>query len=85
MKVNTDATATTSSNGNIAPVTINGTYVVNKDCTGSMTLFVVQFDATVHADIVIDNNGAEIQTIGTDSGVIETRVYKRQFPGGRNE
>jgi hypothetical protein len=82
---NTAATATTSSNGNIAPVTINGTYVVNKDCTGSMTVYVVQFAATVHADLVIDEDGAEIRTIGTDSGVIETRVYKKQFPGGRNE
>jgi hypothetical protein len=76
---NTDATATTSSNGNIAPVTIEGTYTVNLDCTGSMTLYVVQFASTVHAYFVISDDGAEIRYIDTDSGVVESRVYSKQF------
>jgi hypothetical protein len=76
---NTSATATTSSNGNIAPVTIEGTYTVNPDCTGSMTLHVSPFDSTVHADFVIGNDGAELRAIGSDSGVVETRVYSKQF------
>ena len=76
---NTSATATTSSNGNIAPVTIEGTYTVNPDCTGSMTLNVSPFDSTVHADFVIDRDGAELRAIGTDAGLIETRVYRKQF------
>lgn len=75
---NTDAT--TSSNGNIAPVTIKGTYTVNQDCTGTMTLFVSPFDSTVHAYFVISENGTEIRYIDTDSGVIESRVYNKQFP-----
>ena len=37
---NTDATATLSANGNVNRVTAQGTYRVNRDCTGSMTLFV---------------------------------------------
>ena len=37
-KGHTTAAATTSSNGNIQPVTIEGTYTVKPDCTGSMTL-----------------------------------------------
>jgi hypothetical protein len=41
-KGNTDATATASANGNIAQLTLQGTYVVNPDCTGSMTLFVFE-------------------------------------------
>ena len=77
-KGHTSATATTSSNGNIAKVTIEGTYTVNPDCTGSMTLNVSPFDSTVHADFVIDDNGAELRAIGTDSGLIETRVYHKQ-------
>ena len=77
-KGHTDATATTSSNGNIAKVTIEGTYTVNPDCTGSMTLNVSPFDSTVHADFVIDDNGAELRAIGSDSGVVETRVYHKQ-------
>jgi hypothetical protein len=75
------ATATLSTNGNIQQVTIQGTYTVNADCTGSMTLYVVQFQSTVHADFVIDRDGAEIRAIGTDAGVIETRVYRKQFRG----
>jgi hypothetical protein len=79
-KGHTDATATTSSNGNIAKVTIEGTYTVNPDCTGSMTLKVSPFDSTVHADFVMDYDGAELRAIGSDSGVIESRVYSKQFP-----
>ena len=77
-KGNTSAKATTSSNGNIAPVTIEGTYTVNSDCTGSMTLNVSPFDSVVHADFVIDDDGAQLRAIGTDSGLIETRVYSKQ-------
>jgi hypothetical protein len=78
-KGNTSAKATTSSNGNIAPVTVEGTYTVNSDCTGSMTLNVSPFDSVVHADFVIDDDGAQLRAIGTDSGLIETRVYSKQW------
>ena len=78
-KGHTDATATTSSNGNIAKVTIEGTYTVNPDCTGSMTLNVSPFDSTVHADFVIGDDGAELRAIVSDSGVVESRVYSKQF------
>ena len=77
-KGNTNATATVSSNGNISTVGINGTYTVNSDCTGSMTLNIPDFDTTVHANFVIDDNGTELRAISTDSGVIETRVYKKE-------
>jgi len=76
---NTEATATPSSNGNIAPVTIKGTYTVNQDCSGTMTLFVSPFESTVHAYFVISEDGTEIRYIDTDSGVIESRVYNKQF------
>jgi hypothetical protein len=78
---NTDGTATASANGNIAKLTISGTFTVNADCTGSMTLFVSPLGATAHLDFVIDKDGTEIQTIGTDAGEIETRVYRKQFQG----
>ncbi len=76
---NTSAKATTSSNGNIAPVTVEGTYTVNSDCTGSMTLSVSPFDSVVHADFVIDEDGGQVRAIGTDAGLIETRVYTKQW------
>jgi hypothetical protein len=74
----THATATLSANGNVLRVTIDGTYTVNSDCTGSMTLNVSPLGATVHVDLVVDANGAEIRAIGTDSGVVESRVYRKQ-------
>jgi hypothetical protein len=80
----TRATATLSDDGNTLTATIDGTYVVNPNCTGSMTLNVTFPDgfgtALVHADFVIDDGGAELRAIVTDSGVVESRVYRKQFP-----
>lgn len=84
-KGSTDATATLSSNGNINRVTASGTYVVNPDCTGSMTLNVSPFGITVDVDFVIDNDGREIRAIVTDSGAVESRVYKKQFPKAEHD
>lgn len=76
---NTKATATIDSNGSIARnAAITGTYAVKPDCTGSMTLYVAVFGATVHADFVIDQQGMEIRAVSTDPGVIESRVYRKQ-------
>jgi hypothetical protein len=80
---NTEATATLSANGNIARVTIVGTYVVNPDCTGVMTLNVSPLGLTVNADFVIVRDGEEFRAIGTDAGLVETRVYKKQVRRGR--
>ena len=85
-KGKTEATATISSNGNIQQqATIQGTYTVNADCTGSMTLNIPAFGATVHADFVIDHDGAEIRAVVTETGVIESRVYRKQFRERRKE
>ena len=79
---NTDATATLSANGNIFRVTVQGTYVVNPDCTGSMTLYVFPFGATVVLDFVIDDDGAELRALITDEGAIESIVFRKQFARG---
>jgi hypothetical protein len=79
-KGNTTATASLTANGNPSQgVAVSGTYVVNSDCTGSMTLNVPSLSAIVHADFVIDDNGTEIRALVTDANVIESRVYKKQF------
>ena len=84
-KGKTDATVTFSANGNISSnVRFEGTYKVHPDCTGSMTLSNPSLGA-IHADFVIDDDGAELRTISTDSGVIESRVYKKQFRECREE
>jgi hypothetical protein len=79
---NTDGAATASPNGSVRPLTFQGTYVVNPDCTGSMTLFVSPLNATVPLDFVIDGNGAEFLAITTGgvTGNTESRVYRKQFP-----
>ena len=82
---NTEAAATLSANGNIVQVTISGTYTVNPDCTGTMTLNVSPLGATVHVDFAIDNHGAELRAIVVDPGVIESRVYSKQFRPGRDQ
>jgi len=82
---NTQATTTLSANGNIVRATAEGSYVVNPDCTGSLTLYVSPFGSTVNADFVIDDDGAEVRAIITDEGAIEIVVFKRQFPDGRRE
>ncbi len=75
---NTEGAATLSGNGNINRVTFQGTYVVNPDCTGDMTLYVSPFGSTVNLDFVIDDAGNELRAIVTGPGVVETRVYKKQ-------
>jgi len=86
---NTEGTATASPDGAIAHLTFQGTYVVNPDCTGSMTLLVSPLNATVNLDFVIDDDGAELRAIATGPtgtgvpGNVETRVYRKQFHGDR--
>ena len=78
---NTTATATLSQNGNILPVTVTGTYTVNPDCTGTMTLQVSPIAVTVHVFFVIDDSLNGFQAIETDPGLVITRIGRRLFTG----
>jgi len=78
-KGGTTAIATLSSNGNIVPITVTGTYTVNPDCTGTLTLQVSPFNATVHANFVIEKDGNAFQAIETEPGLIVTRMAWRIF------
>ena len=82
---NTEGTATLSANGNINRVTVQGTYEVNPDCTGSMTFLILPFGTTATADFVLDDDGSELRALITTAGVIESRIYKQQFPRGRRK
>jgi hypothetical protein len=80
-KGNTEATATVSVNGQIYQATIKGTYVVNPDCTGSMTLSVSAGGQhfTNQIDFVIVRDGTELEAINKDSGSVITTVANKQF------
>jgi hypothetical protein len=80
-KGQTEATAILSANGDISQVTVEGTYTVKSDCTGTMTLNVSPFGSTVDLNFVIDKDGSEIRAIVSDANVIESRVYRKQFNG----
>ena len=78
----TQYTATLSLNGNVIPVTATGNYTVNSDCTGTMTVQVAPFGATVHIFFAIATSGTEFHAIETDAGGVITRIARRQFPDG---
>lgn len=78
----TTATATLSQNGNIIQITVTGSYSVNPDCTGTLTLQVAPLGITVHVFLVIDEGSGGFQGIETDSGLTITRLAHRQFPVG---
>jgi hypothetical protein len=50
-----------------------------------MIFYVSPLNATVNADFVIDDEGAELRVILTDPGNVESRTYTRQFPRGRKD
>jgi len=77
----TTATATASQNGGILQFTITGTYSVNPDCTGTLTLQVAPEGITVPVFIVIDNGWNEFQAIETSPGVVITRIGHKLYPG----
>ena len=76
----TTATATVSQNGHIVPVTIKGSYTVNPDCTGTLTLQISPVGLTSHASFVLDDNGAGFRAINTDPGEVITTIGRKQFP-----
>ena len=69
-----------STNGSIGPGTGTGTYTVNDDCTGMFTETSDGF--TSHFSFVIDSNGTQFQAICQDTGVVVTRIGRRQFLEG---
>jgi hypothetical protein len=80
---NTAATATTSLNGHVLPVTFEGTYTVNPDCTGSFTITIFPIGLTQHIDFVIDDDGLEFRAISAESGDVLTAIGRKQFRQSR--
>jgi hypothetical protein len=91
-KGETEYTATINNNGEITTgLLFKGTYSVNKDCTGTMTLTqTMPFPSTVTFNFVIDDNGSEIRALlsgpipaptpcTASTCIVESRVYKKQW------
>jgi hypothetical protein len=83
-KGGTTAITWVSVNGNILQGTIKGTYSVNPDCTGTLTIVpsIVSPPVTLgpgQVFFVIDDNGNEFRAINLISGHVITTVARRQF------
>ena len=73
-----------SQNGAISQGTQTGTYTVNSDCTGTITVQGSSGHAA-HYSFVMDDNGNEFQYICTDSGpisIVYAGTARRQFSAG---
>ena len=77
----TTTTFTASANGNIFQITFTGTYTVNPDCTGTMTLLTPAPNPTVTLFFAMADNLNEFHAIETLPGVVVTRIGRRLFPG----
>jgi hypothetical protein len=76
---------TTSVNGNIIRRTFSGTYVVNPDCTGSITVtFITGTPGRVSpSDFVIVDDGKGLLLINTNAGEVILGSARKQSRGDR--
>ncbi|TAN03791.1 MAG: hypothetical protein EPN36_11740, partial [Rhodanobacteraceae bacterium] len=77
----TSGTATNSVSGTASPSTFIGTYTVNADCTGTLTVNDSEFGPT-HYNVVIVDAGRGVMAMCIDPGANITLDLKKQFPGG---
>lgn len=69
---------THSFNGQIIPVAnYTGTYTVNADCTGTMTLTSAELGFTTTQRFAITEDNKEIPYVVTDDGVVSSGVMKK--------
>lgn len=80
-KGGTTTTFTASANGNLFQISFSGTYTVNSDCSGTMTLLTPAPNPTVTLFFVIADSLNEFQAIETLPGVVVTRIGRKMFPG----
>jgi len=80
-KGGTTTTFTASANGNLFQISFSGTYTLNSDCTGTMTLLTPAPNPTVTLFFAVADNLAEFQAIETLPGAIVTRIGRKMFPG----
>ncbi|HZS08921.1 MAG TPA: hypothetical protein VFD58_29055 [Blastocatellia bacterium] len=74
---NLHATYIVSINGVIFEGEFTGTYTVNADCTGSVTLLLPRLGIELNGSFVIVNNGSETFFTGKDAGYTITGTTKK--------
>jgi hypothetical protein len=73
-----DSLATLSIGGTIVPGdAAPGTYTVNSDCTGTVTVHMTPPTPDVHLDIFIQPDGGQFFTIETDAGTVLSGTIQR--------
>jgi hypothetical protein len=76
-----DSLATISVAGTIIPGdAAPGTYTVNSDCTGSLTVHMTPPVPDVHLDIFVAPDGSEYFTVQTDPGNVLSGTIQRVSP-----
>ena len=75
-----DSLATISTNGVISVAPAPGTYTINSDCTGTVTVEMPSPPGDVHLDIFVTPDGSEIFTIETDPGTVLAGTEQRVAP-----
>ncbi len=66
----------------VSPVTFTGTYTVNANCTGNLTVD-AGASGIVHRDLVIVDGGKEVEFVSTDPGAVIAGSMKKQNIGGQ--
>lgn len=73
---NVSGTQQGSFGGSIYSVSLSGTYMVNANCTGTIT-YTMSGGSTSHGNFVLVNGGASLLSIQTDAGVIATAFTQK--------
>ena len=74
---NTSATYSVNSNGMNFQGSFTGTYTVNEDCTGAVTIHLPVLGISSNGRFVIVEEGKEALFMGTDAGVTVTGVARK--------
>jgi hypothetical protein len=74
---NLSGTSTADYGGSSFPVVFTGTYSVNSNCTGSMTVD-AGVNGIIHRDLVLVDGGKEVEFVDTDPGFVIAGSMKKQ-------
>ena len=74
---NISGTSTADYGGSSFPVVFTGSYAVNSNCTGNMTID-AGVNGIIHRDLVLVDGGKEVDFVDTDPGFVIAGSMKKQ-------